>query len=175
MNSLKMSFSTTSFSDRTYTDFVCDEQMDLATLFNLHFDAETLNGHEKDFSELRPFSRYEDTHEELIDIFADSNGKGLRVTCETVPKQLLSVPPSPPLSLADHQNLCSLPVKRPLESPSDGKLAAKREKNRLAAERYRQRKETTISALQKQVNELQAERDRLLAENKSLLEKLRIN
>ena len=48
-------------------------------------------------------------------------------------------------------------------------VARKRERNRLAAERCRQRKTDLISTLQKECDDLRIERERLLAENARLM------
>jgi len=56
--------------------------------------------------------------------------------------------------------------------PEDESLLSKREKNRLAAERCRQRKANLIESLQVECDQLRLEREKLLAENARLLQAL---
>lgn len=67
----------------------------------------------------------------------------------------------------------SLPMRAAVTKDSSAP-SCKRERNRLAAERCRQRKAQLIDSLQKECDELKAERERLLAENARLMQALGI-
>lgn len=117
-------------------------------------------------------------YEEIIDFFVDDNQPGSLLMASSGP-----MPVSPTLSSApSNRSSTSVVYSHPLKTALSklpgvskhehavDKLALKRERNRLAAERCRTRRLETISALQTECDSLRAEIDRLRAENSSLRE-----
>lgn len=131
-------------------------------------------------------------YEEVIDFFVDaadpskvlisrSGAPQGAVAPMPLPAQAASIPPSAPRNpshvASPSASNDSLLKRKRLESPvlapaGEHKLAIKRERNRQAAERCRARRVNLIVSLQAECEQLRTERERLVKENRALMEAL---